>query len=229
MFFCVYLCPVLSIKQPKMATARPTLDIETAVSHQHNLQHIAGLDEAGRGALAGPVVASAVILPINDPDIFSNLESVNDSKQLSAKKREELFSLITEHALAYGIGIVPAETIDEIGIIPSTKQAMKTAVSQLTPQPDYLLVDGRIRLKTIPLPQQAIVRGDSKSLSIAAASILAKVTRDRLMVEFDPQYPLYEFGRHKGYGTELHRNAIEKHGPCPIHRHSFAPIRKTLL
>ena len=212
-----------------MATTRPTLEIETAVSQTPNYQHIAGLDEAGRGALAGPVVAAAVILPITDPDIFSHLESVNDSKQLSAKKREALFSRITDYALTYGIGIVPATTIDEIGIIPATKQAMKTAVFQLTPQPDYLLVDGRIRLKTIPLPQQAIVRGDSKSMSIAAASILAKVTRDRLMVAVDPQYPVYEFGRHKGYGTELHRNAIEKHGPCPIHRHSFAPIHKPLI
>lgn len=212
-----------------MARTSPTLDLETAVSQKHTLQYIAGLDEAGRGALAGPVVAAAVILPHTNPDIVSQLESVNDSKQLSAKKREALFSLITDNVLAYGVGIVPAATIDEIGIIPATKQAMKTAVSQLTPAPQFLLVDGRLRLKNIPLPQQAIVRGDSKSLSIAAASILAKVTRDRLMVAFDPQYPVYEFGRHKGYGTEIHRSAIAKHGPCPIHRHSFAPIRKPLL
>jgi len=212
-----------------MARTSPTLDLETTVSQTYTLQYIAGLDEAGRGALAGPVVAAAVILPHTNLDIVSQLESVNDSKQLSAKKREALFSQITDYVLAYGIGIVPAATIDEIGIIPATKQAMKTAVSQLTPAPEFLLVDGRLRLKTIPLPQQAIVRGDSKSLSIAAASILAKVTRDRLMVEFDPQYPVYEFGRHKGYGTEIHRNAIAKHGPCPIHRHSFTPIRKPLL
>jgi len=212
-----------------MARTSPTLEIETAVSQSHTLQFIAGLDEAGRGALAGPVVAAAVILPITDPDILSHLESVNDSKQLSAKKRESLFARITDYALAYGIGIVPATTIDEIGIIPATKQAMKTAVSQLTPAPEFLLVDGRLRLTTIPLPQKAIVRGDSKSLSIAAASILAKVTRDRLMVEFDPRYPVYQFGRHKGYGTEIHRSAIAKHGPCPIHRYSFAPIRKPLI
>ncbi|MCA9931001.1 MAG: ribonuclease HII [Anaerolineales bacterium] len=212
-----------------MAGSSPTLEIETAVSTTRHLQYIAGLDEAGRGALAGPVVAAAVILPIKDPDCLARLASVNDSKQLSAKKRESLFSRITEYALAYGIGSVPANIIDEIGIIPATKLAMKTAISQLTPAPEFLLVDGRLRLTTIPLPQQAIVRGDSKSLSIAAASILAKVARDRLMIAFDSHYPIYNFAQHKGYGTEMHRSAIAQHGPCPIHRHSFAPIRQPLI
>jgi len=206
-----------------------SLDFETAVFTQTSLPHIAGLDEAGRGALAGPVVAAAVILPLDNPDALAHLHEVNDSKQLSAKRREALFSLITQHALAYGIGQESAAVIDEIGIIPSTKRAMLTAVSQLTPAAQYLLIDGRIRLKNSPLPQQSIIRGDSKSLSIAAASILAKVTRDRIMVELDAHYMLYGFAQHKGYGTEKHRAAIEKYGATPIHRYSFAPIRKPLI
>jgi len=206
-----------------------SLDFETAVFTQTSFSYIAGLDEAGRGALAGPVVAAAVILPLDNPDTLAYLHEVNDSKQLSAKRREAMFSLITQHALAYGIGQESAAVIDEIGIIPSTKRAMLTAVSQLTPAAQYLLIDGRIRLKNSPLPQQSIIRGDSKSLSIAAASILAKVTRDRIMVELDAHYMLYGFAQHKGYGTEKHRAAIEKYGATPIHRYSFAPIRKPLI
>ena len=206
-----------------------SLEFETAVLSQHNISLIAGLDEAGRGALAGPVVAAAVILPLGNPDALNQLHEVDDSKQLTAKAREALFSRITHHALAFAIGQEPPEVIDEIGIIPATKRAMLTAVSQLTPPAQYLLIDGRIRLKNSPLPQQSIIRGDSKSLSIAAASILAKVTRDRIMVELDAQYLPYSFAQHKGYGTEQHRRAIEKFGPTPIHRYSFAPIRKPLL
>lgn len=206
-----------------------SLEFETAVFSQQNISLIAGLDEAGRGALAGPVVAAAVILPLDDPNALSQLHEVNDSKQLTAKARESFFSRITKYALAFGIGQEPPEIIDEIGIIPATKRAMLTAVSQLTPPAKYLLIDGRIRLKNSPLPQQSIIRGDSKSLSIAAASILAKVTRDRIMVELDAKYLQYGFAQHKGYGTEQHRTAIEKFGPTPIHRYSFAPIRKPLL
>jgi ribonuclease HII len=204
------------------------LALETAVSHQHHITHIAGLDEAGRGALAGPVVAAAVILPLND-QIETLLHGVNDSKQLSAKKREVLFELICQHALAYGIGQQPAAVIDAIGILPANKLAMQTAVTQLTPTPQFLLIDGRIRLPQLNILQQSIIRGDSQSLSIAAASILAQVTRDRLMCELDGQFPHYGFAQHKGYGTELHRAAIAQHGPCPQHRHSFAPIRQPLL
>jgi ribonuclease HII len=207
----------------------PTIEIETAVSYQNHIQFIAGLDEAGRGAVAGPVTAAAVILPLNNPEKLAFLEGVNDSKQLTAQKRNTLYERITENALTFGIGLTPAAIIDKIGIIPATKLAMKTAVSQLNPSPDYLLVDGRLRLTAIPIQQQAVVRGDSKSLSIAAASILAKVTRDRLMVELDGKYFAYGFAQHKGYGTEMHRAAIEKYGPCPEHRHSFAPIRKPFL
>ncbi|PID85515.1 MAG: ribonuclease HII [Chloroflexi bacterium] len=204
-----------------------SLEFETAVLLQTNFAHLAGLDEAGRGALAGPVVAAAVILPLDKPDALAELHEVNDSKQLTAKTREKLFSRITQHALAYGIGQEPPDVIDKIGIIPATKRAMITAVSQLTPPAQYLLIDGHIRLKNSPLPQQSIIRGDSKSLSIAAASILAKVTRDRIMVQLDARYLPYGFAQHKGYGTEQHRAAIKKHGPTPIHRYSFAPIRKS--
>ena len=206
-----------------------SLEFETAVFTQTSLLHIAGLDEAGRGALAGPVVAAAVILPLQNKDSLETLKHVNDSKQLSAKKREYFYSRITNHALTYGVGIVSAKIIDEIGIISATKQAMKTAVSQLTPPADYLLIDGRIRLSTISLPQQSIIRGDSKSLSIAAASILAKVTRDRIMVEQGNLYPAYGFAQHKGYGTQLHRDQIEAVGPCTIHRYTFAPICKPII
>jgi ribonuclease HII len=205
-----------------------TLALETAVSQQHHVTHIAGIDEAGRGALAGPVVAAAVILPLNDT-IETLLLGVNDSKQLTAARRGALFDLICQHALAYGIGLEPAAVIDQIGILPANKLAMVTAVAQLTPPPEFLLIDGRIRLPQLNIPQKAIVRGDSASLSIAAASILAKVTRDRLMVELDRHYPHYGFAQHKGYGTEFHRAAIAQFGPCPEHRHSFAPIRPPLL
>jgi ribonuclease HII len=187
------------------------------------------LDEAGRGALAGPVVAAAVILPLDSPQKLKALNGVNDSKQLTAKKRERLYSLIVANALSFGIGSTPAGDIDELGIIPATKQAMLLAVDQLEPPAGYLLIDGRIRLKNISLRQQSIIRGDGKSLSIAAASILAKVTRDRIMIELDGRYPQYGFARHKGYGTEFHRAAITRLGPILEHRMSFSPLRKTLL
>ena len=207
----------------------PTLDLEIEILAQHGFTFVAGLDEAGRGALAGPVTAAAVILPFDNGQIRESMQGVNDSKQLTAKMREKLFTRITHRALAYGIASVTAAVIDEIGIIPATKQAMVTAVSQLTPAAQYLLIDGRIRLKTLSTPQQSVIRGDGKSLSIAAASILAKVTRDRHMIELDSQYPQYGFARHKGYGTAYHLAALEKHGPCPLHRYSFAPIKRPLL
>ena len=204
------------------------LALETAVSQQHNLSHIAGIDEAGRGALAGPVVAAAVILPL-DNKIEEKLHGVNDSKQLSAKIREALFLRITQYALAYAIAQQPATVIDEIGIMPANKLAMQTAVAQLSPTPEFLLIDGRIRLPQLNIPQQAIMRGDGQSLSIAAASILAKVTRDRVMIDLERHFPQYGFAQHKGYGTQQHRDALAKYGPCPQHRHSFAPIRQPLI
>ena len=205
----------------------PDFALETAVSPPH--LHIAGLDEAGRGALAGPVTAAAVIFPRPTPALIEALQTVNDSKQLNAQVREQLFICVTKQALAYGIGSVPASAIDEIGIIPATKRAMMMALAQLKPKADYLLIDGRIRLQNSPLPQQAIIRGDSKSLSIAAASILAKVTRDREMVALANVYPQYDFAQHKGYGTKNHLAAIAQYGPSPIHRRTFAPMRLTLF
>lgn len=207
----------------------PDLQFEKKVRKETGVSCIAGLDEAGRGALAGPVVAAAVILPLDTPKQLQKLDEVNDSKQLPAKKRERLYSLIIDNALSFGIGSTPAGDVDEMGIIPATKLAMLSALDQLEPAAGYLLIDGRIRLKNIPLPQQSIIRGDGKSLSIAAASILAKVTRDRIMVELDGQYPGYGFARHKGYGTEFHRAAITRLGPMPEHRMSFSPLRKPLL
>lgn len=207
----------------------PTLELELAVREETGASYVVGVDEAGRGAVAGPVVAAAVILPLDAPERLQHLDAVNDSKQLTPQKREALFALIVEHALAYGIGSTPAAAIDEMGILPANAQAMKAALRQLDPPGDYLLIDGRMRLQGIALPQRAVIRGDSLSLSIAAASILAKVARDRHMIDQDGRYPLYGFARHKGYCTAQHVAALEEHGPCPIHRHSFAPIRRGLL
>lgn len=207
----------------------PDLALETAVFLQRRLLYIAGVDEAGRGALAGPVVAAAVILPLDNVDLFVTLAGVNDSKQVTAKQREALFVRITQCALTYGIGQQDATVIDQIGIMPATKRAMQQAIDQLHPKAEFLLIDGRVRLQNNPLAQQAVVRGDSKSLSIAAASILAKVTRDRLLGELDACYPLYGFGQHKGYGTARHLAALAAYGPCPLHRRTFAPLKRPLL
>lgn len=176
---------------------------------------IAGVDEAGRGPLAGPVVAAAVILPKG-----VLIEGVNDSKKLSEAQREKLFEIIKEKALAYGIAAVDQECVDKINILNATKKAMAEAISQLEPQPDCILLDA-VKLENIPVRQVPIIKGDSLSLNIAAASILAKVTRDRLLKEYDEKYPQYGFAVHKGYGTAQHILAIKKFGICPIHRLSF--------
>jgi len=180
--------------------------------------NIAGVDEAGRGPLAGPVVAAAVIFSGN-----IEIEGLDDSKKLSPKKREELFPKIQAEAVTYGVAIVNREVIDEINILQASRLAMKQAVEQLQPTPDLLLIDGNQKIDS-SLDQWAIVKGDSKSVSIAAASILAKVTRDRIMEDYHKLYPQYEFHRHKGYGTKLHRTLIEEHGPCPIHRSTFKGV-----
>jgi ribonuclease HII len=182
-------------------------------------KQIAGIDEAGRGPLAGPVVAAAVILHPDHP-----IEGVNDSKKLSERRREQLFELIMTHAVAVGVGQVDAQTIDRINILQATRQAMLEAVNTLPVSSDYLLIDGITTIAS-PLPQQTIKQGDSRSASIAAASIIAKVTRDRLMQNFDRLYPAYGFARHKGYGSVTHLTALEKNGPCPIHRMSFARVK----
>ena len=176
---------------------------------------ICGVDEAGRGPLAGPVVAGAVILP-RDCDILY----INDSKQLSAAKREELYEIITERAVSVGIGIVGPGRIDEINILNATYEAMREAISKLGKKPDILLNDA-VRIPGIEIPQAPIIKGDAKSISIGAASIVAKVTRDRLMEEYDKLMPEYGFASHKGYGTAGHIEAIRTYGPTPIHRVSF--------
>ena len=177
--------------------------------------YICGIDEAGRGPLAGPVVAGAVILPKGKRILY-----VNDSKKLSEKKRDELFDVIKEEAFSYGIGIVSPERIDEINILQANYEAMRDAVSQLSVKPDILLNDA-VTIPGIDIKQIPIIKGDAKSLSIASASILAKVTRDRLMTEYDSLYPEYGFAKHKGYGTKVHIEAIKEYGPCPIHRRTF--------
>ncbi len=192
----------------------PTLEIEQLL-WQNGYRFVAGIDEAGRGPLAGPVVAAAVVF---EPGKL--IEGVRDSKQLSEKKREALYQVIVNECLAYGIGIVSPEEIDRINIRNATFKAMRKALGAMKQVPDFLLIDGE-ELPDSLYPQEAIVGGDDKSFTIAAASILAKVTRDRLMREYHLQYPQYRFDRHKGYGTQLHREMILKYGPSPIHRKSF--------
>jgi ribonuclease HII len=178
--------------------------------------YIAGVDEAGRGPLAGPVVAGCIILPRG-----YIAEGVNDSKKVSPEKREILFDILCRDAVAFGIGIVDQTVIDEINILNATKSAMTQAIEQLAIVPDVILLDA-VRLDSVRIRQLPLIKGDSLSISIAAASILAKVTRDRIMVEYDRQYPEYGFAKHKGYGTAEHMEAIARYGICPIHRKSFA-------
>lgn len=176
---------------------------------------VCGIDEAGRGPLCGPVCAAAVILPVD-----CEIEGINDSKKLSEKKREALFDVITEKALAYSVSMVDAKTIDEINILQATFLAMRTAVENLSLKPDYALIDGNGK-PGLSIAEETVVKGDAKSVSIAAASILAKVSRDRYMKEADEKYPEYQFAKHKGYGTKLHYEMIAEHGICDEHRRSF--------
>lgn len=185
---------------------------------------IAGLDEAGRGALAGPVVAAAVILP----EKFKH-KRLNDSKQLLPERREEIYGdLVTNPKITWSIGIIDSLEIDRINILRATHRAMHVALSGLTTPPDHALIDG-LPVSPFPLPQTAVVDGDCYSLSIAAASVIAKVTRDRMMREFCARYPEYCFSQHKGYATELHVTKLHAHGPCPIHRRSFEPVAQPLF
>lgn len=190
---------------------------------QAGYRAVAGMDEAGRGAWAGPVVAAAVILPPDPVALAPLLGRVDDSKRLSPGARERLYDLIRAHALGVGVGSVPAVEIDRIGIVPATQAAMKQAVEALASPPDFLLVD-YLTLPGVPWPQRGLPHGDALSLSIAAASIIAKVTRDRLMITFDTACPGYGFAQHKGYGTAGHRAALERLGPSPLHRLSFQPV-----
>ena len=188
---------------------------------------VAGVDEAGRGPLAGPVVAAAAILPPRwaAAGLPAELQGLNDSKQLTETRREKFFEFLTACAeIEFGIAAVDVGVIDEINILQATHRAMNDALAQLNPLPPHALVDGR-PVKTLRVPQTAIVKGDARSYSIAAASVLAKVTRDRLMREFHTQFPEYGFAEHKGYGTARHLAAIAAHGACPIHRMTFAPLK----
>lgn len=181
-------------------------------------RYICGVDEAGRGPLAGPVVAGAVILPADAEILY-----LNDSKKLSEKRREALYDEIMEKAVAVGVGIIGAERIDEINILQATYEAMRKAVSELAVKPDILLNDA-VTIPEVAIRQVPVIKGDAKSVSIAAASIIAKVTRDRMMMEYDQAMPGYGFGRHKGYGTKAHIESLKRLGPCPLHRRTF--IRK---
>lgn len=181
---------------------------------------IAGVDEAGRGPLAGPVVAGAVTLRED-----AKIEGLTDSKQLTEKKRNELYDIIRQSAVSFCVAHVSHEVIDQINILQATLRAMLKAVEGLDPKPDFVLIDG-MQTTQWAGPQKAVVKGDSLSLSIAAASVLAKVTRDKMMVEYSKQYPDYGFDRHKGYGSAYHREAIAKYGPCPIHRKTFRGVRE---
>jgi len=202
----------------------PNLDEEDKLKSQ-GYELIAGIDEVGRGALAGPVVASAVILP--HPANLPWFELVRDSKELNSRKRESLFDLINKEAIAVGIGIVPPQVIDSVNILKATRLAMIQAVEKLPKQPNFLLID-RLGLSQCPIPQMGITRGDKSCLSIACASIIAKVTRDRMMEELDIMYPGYGFAQHKGYGTRKHISCLQKLGPSPIHRLYFAPVRNII-
>ena len=217
--------PGESVLEVPAVRLTPTLEEEERLVLQGHML-IAGLDEAGRGCLAGPVVAAAAILPLAD-DCLRLFAGVRDSKQLSAAQRERLYTVVMEHAVGVGVGIVSVESIDRYNILRATRLAMQQALSALPVRPSHLLLDA-IKLPAVRLPQLALIKGDARCLSIAAASIIAKVTRDRLMQTLDEQYPGYGFAQHKGYGTVEHKRALVKLGPSPAHRRTFAPVRALL-
>ena len=208
-------------KEQKRAEHFIEMQYYERLAYKEGASFIAGVDEVGRGPLAGPVVAAAVILPKNIEDL-----GFDDSKKLSASKREEIYRLIQEKAIAIGIGIVDADIIDQVNIYQASRLAMQQAVSELKIQPDYLLIDAmKIDVNT---PQIGIIKGDAKSISIAAASIVAKQVRDQMMQEFDELYPGYDFSNNAGYGTPKHLEGLKSKGICPIHRKTFAPIKDYL-
>ena len=205
---------VLNLNEKEINRINHMQEIENDL-YEKGYKYVCGIDEAGRGPLCGPVVAAAVILP---KDIY--IEGINDSKKLSEKKREIIFEEIEKKALAIGVGIVDVDIIEEKNILNATKIAMKEALEKLKIKPDYVLIDGN-QMIDIKIAAKTVVSGDSLSHSIAAASIIAKVTRDKMLYDFDKKYPEYNFAKHKGYGTKEHREAILKHGLCEIHRPSF--------
>lgn len=186
--------------------------------YSKGVQLVAGVDEVGRGCLAGPVVSACVILPRK-----CSIKGIDDSKKLSPKERERLHDLILQEALAYGVGVVSPQEIDKINILQASLKSMKIAIDAMQIRPDYLLVDGK-QWVDIAIPQKMIIKGDARSISVGAASIVAKVTRDRMMCDYEKKYPQYSFSVHKGYGTKAHLNEINLRGPTPIHRMTFAGV-----
>lgn len=206
---------------PSELPASPDLRFESALWAQNYLC-LAGIDEAGRGAWAGPVSAGAVVLP-PDPGVLERLSDVRDSKQMLPHQRAYWAEVIQREAAAWGVGFASSQEIDMVGIVPATRLAMQRALDQLAIPPQHLLIDA-VRLPDNPLPQTSLIKGDARSLSIAAASVLAKTARDALLAQLDAEYPGYGFARHKGYGTASHQEALQRLGPCSIHRFCFAPI-----
>ncbi len=204
-------------------SAMPHLQKEIALLRQ-GYRFVAGLDEAGRGAWAGPVVAAAVILPLDQADLPARLAHLRDSKEMSPALRDRLFDVIMAAAAAVGVGQASAEQVDSLNVVGATRLAMQQAIAQLAIAPEALLLD-HIKLPAVLLPQQSFPKAENISLSVAAASVVAKVTRDRLMVELHATYPQYGFDRHKGYGTRQHRAALAQFGPAPCHRLSFQPLQ----
>lgn len=202
---------------------RPGVDQERALS-QLGYRLVAGVDEAGRGAWAGPVYAAAVVLPLDRPDLRDVLNGVADSKLLAPGRRATLLTVIYQVALSVGVGSASAAEVDEWGVVPATRLAMERAIDALSPAPEALLLD-YVTLPAVPLPQRSLPKADRHCLSVAAASIVAKVRRDRWLVELDEHYPGYGFADHKGYGTAAHRAALARLGPSPVHRMSWAPLR----
>ena len=203
------------MKEKELERLEKLKEIENEL-YSKGFNKICGIDEAGRGPLAGPVVVAAVVMPQD-----SMIEGVNDSKKVSEKKREKLYDEIISNAIAYGVAIIDQKEIDDINILNATKKGLTEALMQLSEKPDIILVDALTGIDTLGIPYQSIIKGDAKSYSIAAASIIAKVTRDRIMRQLDELYPEYGFEKHKGYGTKAHIEVIKSKGICPIHRKSF--------
>jgi len=207
---------------PALIPDAPNLEFEESLWNA-GIKRIVGIDEAGRGALAGPVAAAAVILPA-EKNIELELQGVRDSKEMNASQRESWAQTIRELVLEFGVGLASSDEIDNLGIVPATRLAAQRAVQSISLSPDYLLLD-YLFLPDLPIPQPSLIKGDARSLSIAAASVLAKTSRDARMLELDRQYTGYGFADNKGYGTKVHRNSISVLGPSPVHRMSFAPMR----
>ncbi len=204
-----------TIKEKEFERLINLKSIETEL-YEKGFEHICGIDEAGRGPLAGPVVVAGVIMPKD-----SMIEGVNDSKKVSEKKREKLYDIILEEAISYSVVIIGQDVIDDINILNATKQGVTKVVEELDVKPNLILVDALTHINTKGIPYDSIIKGDAKCYNIAAASIIAKVTRDRIMRQWDEIYPQYGFINHKGYGTVKHIEALKEYGPCPIHRRSF--------